>query len=103
MTRLKVEQLPTFRNKITLLRIRSIDPQLYLTQVVADGVTYDIADEHGIACFRSQNDAKKPFVGLGIRKTMLSHRSSYDEMIGMPISDQNEIEVAVQNPDDAVT
>ncbi|MEM7362514.1 MAG: DUF6482 family protein [Pseudomonadota bacterium] len=103
MNRLKLAQLPTFRNRITLLRIRSIDPQLYITQVVADGVTYDVADEHGLVSFRSQNDAKKPFVGLGIRKTLLSHRSSYDEMIGMPSSHQSEIEVTVQNPDDAMT
>ena len=103
MDTLSLAELPSLRNRITLLRIRSIDPQVYLCEIEADGVTYLITDENGAIASRSHNDAKKPFVNLGIRRTVLCHRSSYDEMIGLPETEGNDIEVTVQNPDDAAS
>ncbi len=103
MLTLKLQELPSLRNRITLLRIRSVDPQVYVCEIEAAGRTYRISDNNGTATFRSHNDAKKSFVNLGIQRTILYHRSSYDEMIGLPEGEGSDIEVSVQNPDDAMS
>ena len=70
---------------IDVLRIRSIDPELYIVEVEFDGQCLRVTDEDGEPLsFRGVPAAKQPFSSLTIREAFLVHESAYDEMVGQP-------------------
>lgn len=66
------------------LRIRSIDPELYLVDVLLGDHSYSVVDDENHALkYRGVAAAKKPFADLTVAAAYLIHQSAYDEMIGL--------------------
>lgn len=83
------------------LTLNSFESSVYLVEVRLAGERVLLCDDTGLPrVFRSQLEAKKPFKGLGIARTVLVHESPYNEMIGMPGGKVDPLEVLLANPDD---
>ena len=85
---------------IDVLRIRSIDPELYIVEVEFEDTSWRVLDDHGEPLtFRGVPAAKRPFAPFRIGEAFLVHQSAHDEMIGQPLSDEgNMMQVRIALP-----
>ncbi len=96
-----IEHMHGTRPEIEVLRIRSLDPDLYLVEVqIAGERLRGVANDGQSFTARSQLAAKRPFKGLAIARAVVRHESSYDEMVGMPGRADNALETSIALPDD---
>ena len=85
LTTISLSSLLARNPEIAILRIRSIDPELYIAEVEFDEVTWRVTNDEGEPLsFRGVSAAKKPFSPLRIQEAYLVHESAYDEMVGQP-------------------
>lgn len=100
VTMITIDELVETNPEITLLRVRSCDPEIYLVEVEFDNACYGVSDHGGeLLKFRGLTAAKRAFTGLRIKEAELVHESAYDEMIGQPISEGNHMRVRISVPD----
>lgn len=100
MSTISLKSLLKKKPAIDSLTLLSFDMDIYLVELDIGGQSVRVVDDDGKPmAWRSQLLAKKPFKGLGIKRSRLRHESTYDEMIGMPPKG-GEMEVSIQNPDD---
>lgn len=86
---------------VKILRLRSLEPDLYLVEVLLDSQYLTVTDDHAKnLVYRSQLEAKRPFKSLRINSAVLIHASSYDEMIGLPVSQGNQLQTRISLPVD---
>jgi len=97
--KLKLSQLSE-KEPIGLLRVLSFDPDLYLVEVEINGICYSVVDEDDRPLsYRSQLAAKRPFRNRVVKKAVLRHQSTFDEMIGQQQREgSNQLEVSIQLP-----
>lgn len=99
--KIRLEALQAERPVIEQLLLKSFECEIYLVDVKIDSKEYQVVDkDNKPLVFRSQLAAKKPFKGLGINTTMLSHQSPYNEMIGLESGQVDPMLVRLNNPDD---
>jgi hypothetical protein len=99
--KISLEALQSERPVIEQLVLKSFECEIYLVDVKIDSKDYQVVDAAGKPLmFRSQLAAKKPFKGLGISQTMLSHSSPYNEMIGIDSGPVEPMLVQLNNPDE---
>lgn len=99
--KISLEALQSERPIIEQLVLKSFECEIYLVDVKIDSKDYQVVDAAGKPLmFRSQLAAKKPFKGLGISQTMLSHSSPYNEMIGIDSEPVEPMLVKLNNPDE---
>ncbi|MFT7218676.1 MAG: hypothetical protein ACI8Z1_000287 [Candidatus Azotimanducaceae bacterium] len=94
-----IEELAESSQEISLLRVRSFDPSIYLVEVEIDDTCYRVTDKAGEPLkFRGLTAAKRAFAGLPIKDAVLVHESAYDEMVGLPESEGKRMEVRISVP-----
>lgn len=99
--KIRLEVLQNERPVIEELVLKSFECEIYLVDVQIDSKSYQVVDDGGKPLmFRSQLAAKKPFKGLGIKETMLTHSSPYNEMIGVDSGPVEPLRVRLNNPDE---
>ena len=99
--KIKLDALQSERPVIEQLVLKSFECEIYLVDVKINSKEYQVVDNAGKPLmFRSQLAAKKPFKGLGISETMLSHSSPYNEMIGIDSGPVEPMLVRLNNPDE---
>ena len=78
------------------LIIISVDPSLYILQVMIDGARLRVVDELGMnLTYRNTTSAKRALRGLKFERVVLEHQSSYDEMVGLePRESSNTLQVS---------
>jgi hypothetical protein len=90
----ELQKLP----RIETLVIHSLDLMLYQVSVELEGVEHYVTDNQG-KLLRSHNllSIQALFEGWPIDSMRLRQQSAYDEMIGQPIRDSNQLEVPLGN------
>ena len=80
--------------KVTKLNIHSIDLCVYLAEVEVGGQSHYIRTSEGqIQKFTSRSEILDKFEKIAVLEAWLIHRSAYDEMIGGPVKEENELKV----------
>lgn len=98
--KIRLEVLQSQRPVIEQLVLKSFECEIYLVAVTIGSKEYQVVGEDDKPLiFRSQLAAKKPFKGLGISTTMLTHQSPYNEMIGLESGKVEPMLVRLNNPD----
>ncbi len=101
MSAVTIDDLHDRRPEIEVLCLRSLDPDLYLVEVLIGGERLRVTGSDGKSLTaRSQLAAKRPFKGLTVMRAVVRHESSYDEMVGQPGRAGNAMEVTISRPDD---
>jgi len=101
MNKMTLTQIKSAASSPDQLILSSFESSIYLVELLLGGERVALCDERGLpVVFRSQLEAKKPFKGMGISKTLLVQNTAYNEMIGMPSGQVNPLEVHLANPDD---
>ncbi|NVK00140.1 MAG: hypothetical protein HWE12_01240 [Oceanospirillaceae bacterium] len=99
--KISLETLQSERPVIEQLVLKSFECEIYLVDVKIDSKEFQVVDAQGKPLmFRSQLAAKKPFKGLGVSDTRLSHASPYNEMIGLECAAVEPMLVRLNNPDE---
>lgn len=101
MQRLTLDQLKRDKPAIKQLIVRSFECEIYLVELILKDGLYIFCDAAGRPqMFRSQLAAKLPFKGMGVRETILTQASPYNEMIGLDVGSIEPLSVHISNPDD---
>jgi hypothetical protein len=86
---------------VKTLRLRSLAPNLYLVDVLLESDFLTVTDDQAKnLTYTSQLEAKRPFKTLNIDTAVLTHSSSYDEMIGQAIGQGNQLQTRISLPAD---
>jgi len=86
-------------SKIDKVIIHSLDGSLYQVSVLVDGQEHYVENDDG-KLLRSHHKLglQTLFAELPVERTVLRHKSAYDEMIGLPVSQgDNFLEVSLGN------
>ncbi len=101
MQKLTLDQLKRDKPAIEQLIVRSFECEIYLVELMLKDGVHIFCDAAGAPqMFRSQLAAKLPFKGMGIRDTLLTQASPYNEMIGLDVGSIEPLNVRISNPDD---
>ncbi|HSG04675.1 MAG TPA: DUF6482 family protein [Marinobacterium sp.] len=99
--KIRLEAIQTERPVIEQLVLKSFECEIYLVDVKINSNDYQVVgNDDKPLMFRSQLAAKKPFKGLGVAQTLLSHQSPYNEMIGLEFGHIEPMLVRLNNPDE---
>lgn len=79
--------------------IHSLESNLYQLSIISDGEEHYITDQKGhFVTSHNKLDLQQIFHHKHVDKMVLCHESAYDEMVGLPVGQNNVLEVPIGDP-----